>query len=110
MCEKLVARLTVNLLGPPEVRHGDSPLRFATRKTLALLAFLVAEPGGHARDQLTALLWPESDYERGSGSLRRTVAYLRDSLADRGSQPHLLSVAGRLQVAGELELDLDVLR
>jgi len=38
------------------------------------------EQGVHSRDKITALLWPESDEERGKASLRRALAYLRESL------------------------------
>lgn len=77
-----MGRLILRLLGTPEVSHAGQPLIFQTRKVLALLAYLVVEPGVHSRDKVTALLWPESDEERGKASLRRALAYLRQSLEE----------------------------
>jgi predicted ATPase/DNA-binding SARP family transcriptional activator len=75
-----MGRLILRLLGTPEVSHAEKPLTFQTRKVLALLAYLAVEQGVHSRDKITALLWPESDEERGKASLRRALAYLRESL------------------------------
>ena len=105
-----MAHLSLRLLGRPEVVHGNRPVTFATRKTLALLAFVAVEAGEQSRERLTALLWPESDAERGPGGLRRTLAYLRDALGEREGQPHLVAENGRLRLATGYELDLDVVR
>ena len=75
-----MGRLILRLLGTPEVSHAEQPLTFQTRKVLALLAYLAVEQGVHSRDKITALLWPESDEERGKASLRRALSYLRESL------------------------------
>src|SRR6059058_6527134 len=75
-----MGRLILRLLGTPGVSHAEQPLTFQTRKVLALLAYLAVEQGVHSRDKITALLWPESDEERGKASLRRALAYLRESL------------------------------
>jgi DNA-binding SARP family transcriptional activator len=72
-----MGRLILRLLGTPEVSHAEHPLTLQTRKVLALLAYLAVEHGVHSRDKITALLWPESDEERGKASLRRALAYLR---------------------------------
>lgn len=78
--ESCAARLSVSLLGPPEVRRDGRPVRLPTRKTLALLAYLVAEPEARARASLAALFWPESDAERAHAALRRTLARLREAI------------------------------
>src|SRR5258706_3964888 len=75
-----MGRLILRLLGTPEVSHAEKPLTLQTRKVLALLAYLAVEQGVHSRDKIAALLWPESDEERGKASLRRALAYLRESL------------------------------
>src|SRR5256885_10423326 len=77
-----MGRLILRLFGTPEVSHAEQPLTFQTRKVLALLAYLAVEQGVHSRDKITALLWPESDEERGKASLRRALAYLRESLQE----------------------------
>src|SRR5438874_4310796 len=75
-----MGRLMLRLLGTPEVSHAEKRLTLQTRKVLALLAYLAVEQGVHSRDKIAALLWPESDEERGKASLRRALAYLRESL------------------------------
>ena len=58
-----MGKLTLNLLGPPEVSHDGRRVRFRARKALALLAYLAAE-GSRSRGEISALLWPASDERR----------------------------------------------
>src|SRR5947199_7541847 len=111
-----MGRLILRLLGTPEVSHAEQPLTFQTRKVLALLAYLVVEQGAHSRDKITALLWPESDEERGKASLRRALAYLRQSLHDpsherSGQVPlsslHVLVERQMLSFNGASDFELD---
>src|ERR687894_301286 len=54
-------RLSIRLLGPPEVGFGEQPpLRFGVKKRLALLCYLAAEGGRHPRRELAELLGEES--------------------------------------------------
>src|SRR5712692_1090149 len=77
-----MGRLTLALLGTPEVRHPDQLLRFPSRKALALLIYLAVEGGAQTREKLTALFWPESDETRSKAALRRTLVYLRETLQE----------------------------
>lgn len=72
--------LQLNLLGPPEVRVGETLLKFPTRKTLALIAYLAVEKGAQPREHLAALLWPESNPERSFASLRNNLGHLKSAL------------------------------
>src|SRR5579884_2433767 len=60
-----MSRLTLRLCGSPLVCHGDRPLTFRTRKTLALLLYLVVEETPQPRAHLTSLFWPERDAAHG---------------------------------------------
>jgi DNA-binding SARP family transcriptional activator len=54
----------------------------ANRRPLALLALLAVNGGrGVSRDTIIALLWPESDAERGRNSLSQVVSRLRRDLS-----------------------------
>jgi DNA-binding SARP family transcriptional activator/Tol biopolymer transport system component len=54
----------------------------AQRRPLAVLALLAAEGRkGLSRDKIVALLWPESDSERGRNSLSQVISLLRRELA-----------------------------
>ena len=48
------SQLHLALLGAPEAHLGKRALKFPTRKTLALLAYLAAEAGEQQREHLAA--------------------------------------------------------
>ncbi len=75
--------LTVRLFGKFELRGaGERPLALPSRKAQALLAYLAMRPGQrHAREQITALLWPETDDGRAHHSLRQVLFVTRRALA-----------------------------
>src|ERR687890_2491339 len=76
-------RLSIRLLGPPEASFGEQPpLRFGTKKRLALLCYLAAEGGRHPRRELAELLWPERDERRARTNLRSALAKLRKTLGE----------------------------
>jgi DNA-binding SARP family transcriptional activator len=77
-------QLSFKFLGPPVVSYQGQSLQFRSRKVLALLIYLVVEGGWHSRDSLMTLLWPDSDQQRASMSLRSTIARLRRTLAVAG--------------------------
>src|SRR3712207_2991680 len=108
-----MAQLSLHLLGTPEILHAAQPLRFRTRKAQALLVYLAAEGGPHTREQLTALLWPDSDSTRGRAALRLALLYVREALGEATGveQPHLVVEHDtlRLDVAAGVELDLHTL-
>ena len=55
--------LEVRVLGPVDIRVDGEPLVVDTRKAIAILALLAVEGRPYARDELAAMLWPESDDE-----------------------------------------------
>lgn len=75
--------LEIRVLGPLEIHVDGEPLRVDTRKATAILALLAVERRPYARDELAAMLWPESDEESARGALRRTLSVLRSGLGDR---------------------------
>jgi DNA-binding SARP family transcriptional activator len=72
----LIGSPTVDL---PEVGPVTPPLG---AKALALLAYLVLEPGPHSREDLADLLWGESPEPEARASLRQALRQLRVSLGD----------------------------
>jgi len=75
--------LRLSLLGAPATEVDGEPLAVDTRKAIALLAYLAVEGGGHARDSLASLLWPDYDGDRARAALRRTLSTLRAALGGR---------------------------
>jgi DNA-binding SARP family transcriptional activator len=106
--------LSLRLLGSPEVSFEGRPLRFGTKKALALLCFLAAEGGRHSRRELAELLWPQSDEQHARTDLRSALARLRKTLGEdtaHGQEVRFLLIDRDLlglELRG-IELDLEVL-
>ena len=95
-------------LGQPALfaPNGD-PIRFRTRKHLALLVYLAVENRSHRRDRLAELLWPKVSSTEARHSLATGLSVLRPRLgldALETSRDHV-----RL-VPGSVALDLERLR
>jgi DNA-binding SARP family transcriptional activator len=106
--------LSLTLLGPPAVRHGDHVLLFSTRKELALLIYLAVEGGVHSRQKLSEQFWSERDARHGRAALRITLLHLRHLLGEDANVspvPHLLIKRDTLGLdpTSALELDLHIL-
>ncbi len=98
-------------LGPPEVRLGENPVTFPTRKTLALLIFLAIESRPQQRESLAALLWPEASPGRSHASLRNTLDHLQTALrqASGQAQTSYLSVTHHsLSLNPDADIDFDL--
>ena len=93
-------------LGAPELRGpGGEPIRFRTRKHLALLAFLAVERREpHRRDRLADLLWPDARPAEGRHSLATALSFIRGKLGPRTFESNRDTV--RL-LAPDLEVDLE---
>src|SRR5712692_556371 len=109
-----MGNLSLTLLGPPQVRHGDQLLLFSTRKELALLIYLAVEGRVHLRKTLSEQFWPEGDAMHGRAALRVSLLHLRHLLGeDAGVDPlpHLLIQRDTLglDLTSAVELDLHIL-
>lgn len=74
------ARVVIRLLGAPEVSIDGAPLVVDTRKAIAILVVLATDGRAYAREELAALLWPDSADDAARGALRRTLSTLRMAL------------------------------
>jgi DNA-binding SARP family transcriptional activator/pimeloyl-ACP methyl ester carboxylesterase len=101
--------LTIRLLGELEVRHDGAPVDLPpSRKTRALLGYLMASGKRHRRERLCELLWEIPDDPR--GALRWSLSKLR-SVLDRPGAP--VVAADRLSVGVDLaaaDVDLHAIR
>ena len=79
-----MAGVVLTLLGPPSVSltEGGVIVPQPGAKVLALLTYLVLEPGAHSREELAGLLWGESSEVEARASLRQAVKHLRDAVGD----------------------------
>lgn len=72
--------LDLNFLGSPEVLLDGQPVKFATRKALALFVYLVIEGGTRPRERLQDIFWPESESRLAQPALRNTLARIKKAL------------------------------
>jgi DNA-binding SARP family transcriptional activator len=75
-----MASLRLFLLGPPRLECDGVPLKFSTRKNIALIAYLAVTGEAHTREALITLLWPELEPSRARAGLRRNLSTLRKAL------------------------------
>ena len=92
-------RLFFKLFGAPVLSAEDGHIyRFPTRKSEALLAYLVAQAGDPvSRDALSDLLWPYSAEEQARASLRQELTVLRRVLGPEHAKI-VVAHADRIQV------------
>ncbi len=111
--ERKMPQIGFAVLGTPAIWHDGQLLKFPTRKTQALLIYLMIEGGIHARAQLTGLLWPESTTANGRAALRVALAQLREQLnEDNDAKAHLIIDRETLgfNFASPFESDLHTVR
>jgi DNA-binding SARP family transcriptional activator len=77
-----VPGVILSLIGSPSVTStdGDRNAHALGSKDLALLAYLVLEPGTHSREEVAGLLWGESSDTEARASLRQALKHLRTRL------------------------------
>jgi DNA-binding SARP family transcriptional activator len=91
----LTKRLSVRLLGSLEVRFGDAPIEFPSRKAATLFAYLAHNRQiSHSRGKLADLLWPDADESSARRNLSTTLWRVRLALRDVSKV--------RLQTKGEV--------
>ena len=101
----MTAPYTLRCLGRPALIGPDGrPVRFRTRKHLAILVYLAVESrAAHRRDRLVDLLWPNASHGEGRHSLSTALSVLRAKLG----RPAIKSSRDHVQlVMADLELDL----
>src|SRR3989449_6321547 len=79
----MVAQFQLKVFGSPQLaRGGRSPVRFRTKKHLAVLLYLHFEGRARSipRDQLVDLLWPDVTPEKGRHSLSQALLAIRSLL------------------------------
>ena len=102
--------LRIRLLGDMTVlRDGQPQALPPSRKTRALLAYLVATKRPQRRDRICNLLWDVPDDPR--GALRWSLSKLRSVVDEPGGPPHILAQGDTIAFAQEgVACDLHALR
>src|SRR5689334_9152928 len=74
--------LLLRCLGQFQIECDGHLIALPTRKTGALLAYLVLYPEPHAREQLVTLFWGDFGEEEARRSLRTALSALRKALGE----------------------------
>jgi predicted ATPase/DNA-binding SARP family transcriptional activator len=90
-----MTRLTLRFFGQFQVYLDGTPIvGWRYDKVRALLVYLALENGrSHPRDQLAALLWPDSPDTAARKSLRQALAHLRAAIGDETAVPPFLIIS-----------------
>ncbi|RME99858.1 MAG: hypothetical protein D6768_14165, partial [Chloroflexi bacterium] len=97
-----MSQLKCYLLGSPRFERDGQPLALKSSKAVALLAYLGICNTPQPREQLIALLWPDSLPDAARKNLRNTLWALRKTLGD----DLLHTDADQLSLAGHVWLDV----
>ena len=73
--------LEIALLSPLTIQLDGQPLKLPSRRTEALVVYLLRNPQPHAREVLAALLWDDLPQNKALSNLRVLLANLRKDLA-----------------------------
>jgi DNA-binding SARP family transcriptional activator len=92
--------LSLQLLGPPQLRLHGEPARL-TRKALAVLVTTALSPQGLRRETLAERLWPGLDHAAARRNLRRELHRLREA----GAGAALEGDGELLRLASEVSCD-----
>ena len=101
------------LFGVPRVLIDDQPIDdkvWQTLKTKKLFFYLMLYKGEKVTgDRLIETLWPEVPREKGSGSLRKAMQYIREATRKslRMEGDLLYSVRGAYQILPDIPINLD---
>jgi DNA-binding SARP family transcriptional activator/tetratricopeptide (TPR) repeat protein len=95
-------RRYLRCLGQPALFAATGePIRFRTRKHLALLVYIAVEARPHRRDRLAELLWPKVAASEARHSLATALSILRPRLGLDGletSRDHVRLLPGRVSL------------
>lgn len=98
--------LRLFFFGPPQIERDGMTIELASRKAIALLAFLAvpAAARSYSRETLSTLLWPEYDQQQARAYIRHTLWLLKKTLGEAWFESRQERV--RLNHAAQLWLDV----
>src|SRR5262245_53038748 len=73
-------RLSLFLLGPPQLMRMGEVVEIQRRKVKALLIFLAVTREPYQREKLATMLWPDNSQKQAHGSLRSNLSELNSIL------------------------------
>ena len=89
---RTMPRLSIRVLGTPEILVDGIPLELSHIKARALLYYLAGTGERHGRDYLATLLWSEKGMNELHHSLRSSVYHIRQAM--QPSEADLILISG----------------
>ena len=77
-----MSTIHLSFLGPPHWARADAPVALPSAKAVALLAYLATRATAPSREEVQALLWPESFTDAARKNLRNTLWAIRKGLGE----------------------------
>src|SRR4030066_1640154 len=77
-----MSRLTISLLGPPQITLDGVPVKISTLRAIPLLAYLAITGTSQTRETLASLLWSDSTQSHALASLRTTLWRIKSAGLD----------------------------
>ena len=74
--------LSLQFLGPPQIRLDDAPILPERRSVIALLAYLALNPQRHSREFLSSLFWSQYNQTKAFTNLRHTLWEVHKSIGE----------------------------
>lgn len=103
----LASRILRVVGAEPCLIAGSGAVLLPAGKPFAALCLIVLEPAGVTREDLAAMLWPDTEPERARASVRQALHVIRKAVAPGGLEER----GGRIRlVGGQIDLDLDELQ
>lgn len=100
--------LRITLTGSPTIHVGEQAVACPSRKGVAVLVYLIAQPAGQAdRDMLAGLLWGDQPGDQARTNLRQALWRLKRTLGKAGFDG---LTAGRVTISiapGSASFDID---
>jgi DNA-binding SARP family transcriptional activator len=101
-----LSRITVSLLGNPQLERDGEPIPIDRHKALALLAYLAITAQTHRRDALATLFWQEFDQTRARAALRRALASLNKAIPGAWWETDRETIGLNLKTSSHFLLDI----
>ena len=86
--------LEIRLFGKFELRKNGEILDLPSRKSQALLSYLLLNPNvQHRRERIAGLLWPDSEESKARSQLRYALWQIRNAIGDQYIQADKISLS-----------------
>jgi len=101
-----MARLSITLLGSPQIALDGVPIKISTHTAIPLLAYLAVSEKSQTRETLSNLFWSETSQSRALASLRTTLWRLKSS----GLEDWIRVENSEISLNYQKTIDVDVLQ